>query len=103
MKIPSWLTSPPVPSKPVFAYGFLVVLVLLLVWNIQVWWSAPTPFPYDRYGNLVVALMLLFNHLAFYFRWSPGVTFVLRVLALGWSVLGLFYVLYGSRMLYFVK
>ncbi|MBN8422176.1 MAG: hypothetical protein J0L73_24895 [Verrucomicrobia bacterium] len=94
MKIRSLLTSPPAPGNPGFVYGFLVVLVLLLISNVHSLLSLPPSYPYDRHGNLVVALMLLFNHLAFYFRWPPRMTAAVRLLAFGWIVFGLFYVLY---------
>jgi hypothetical protein len=40
----------------------------------------------NREKHLVVflPLLLLFNHLAFSFRWSPSATFFLRALALLW-------------------
>ncbi|MFZ2281027.1 MAG: hypothetical protein WAW39_24725 [Prosthecobacter sp.] len=97
------LTSPAQPGNPIFAYGLLTIIVLLLIWNIQVLLDAPPSYPYDRCGNLVVALMLLFNHLAFQFRWPAGVAVALRVLALGWTAFGLFYVCYESHMLFPLK
>lgn len=97
------LTSPGQPGNPIFAYGFLIVIVLMLIWNIQVLMDTPPSYHYDRCGNLVVALMLLFNHLAFQFRWPAGVTVALRVLSLGWTVFGLFYVFYWSHMFFPAK
>ncbi len=97
MKIRNVLTTPPQQRSPLFAYGFLVILVPLTVWNVQLWWSAPPSYPYARYGNLVVMLMLWLNHLAFQFRWPPRVTIVLRLLALGWCVFGLL-ILYWSHI-----
>jgi hypothetical protein len=100
MKIRNFLTSPSYPGKPLFVYGMLAVILLLLAWNFQVWLSTPPSYPYGRYDNFVVALMLLFNHLAFQFRWPAAVTAALRLLAVGWIVFGLFYLCYWSRILY---
>lgn len=100
MKIRSFLTSPFRPDNPGFVYGFLAVIVMLLIGDIQWQLSLSPSYPYDRYGNLVVLLMLLFNHLAFQFRWPPAVMAALRLLALGWIVFGLFYICYWSRILF---
>ena len=103
MKLRSLLTSPPQLRSPLFAYGFLVFFVLLLMWNVQLWRSVPPSYPYDRYSNLVLMLMVLFGHLAFQFRWPPRVMAALRLLALGWCLFGLFYVLYWSHVLFPLK
>lgn len=100
MKIRSLWTSPIQPNHPAFVYGFLAVIVMLLIGDIQWQLSLSPSYPYDRYGNLVVVLMLLFNHLAFQFRWPAAVMAALRLWALGWIVFGLFYVCYGSRILF---
>jgi hypothetical protein len=82
------------PSKPnpVFAYGFLVVILLLLVERI--WWfiSLPPQYPYERYTGFVVVLMLLFNHLAYQFRLPTRLTVFCRILAIVWLAFGLFYI-----------
>lgn len=103
MKIRNILTSPPQPRSAPFAYGFLVFIVLLLMWNVQLWRSVPPSYPYDRYTNLVVVLMLLLNHLAFQFRWPRWGTVVFRLVALGWCVFGLFYIFYWSHILFPLK
>ncbi|MCX6848444.1 MAG: hypothetical protein NTY98_05955 [Verrucomicrobia bacterium] len=103
MKTRNILTSPPQLRSARFTYGFLVFMVLLLLWNVKLWWSVPPSYPYDRYTNLVVVLMLLLNHLAFQFRWPRWGMIVMRLLALGWCVFGLFYVLYWSPILYPLK
>lgn len=103
MKIRNVLTTPPQHWNPLFAYGFLVILVLLSIWIAQLWWSAPPSYPYDRYSNLVLMLMLVLNHLAFQFRWPPRVMAALRVLALGWCVFGSFYIFYWSHILFPLK
>lgn len=100
MNIRSFLTKPFAAANPAFVYGMLVVVLLLLIWDLQWQLSLPPHYPYDRYANLVVVLMLLFNHLAFYFRWPVAVTAALRLLALGWLAFGGFYICYWSRILF---
>lgn len=94
MTIRSFLTSPSRPGHPVYVYGFLVFLLLALAWIIRCSLYLPPSFSYGRHGGIVVVLMVLFNHLAFQFRWPGAVTAALRVLAVGGAVFGLFYVLY---------
>jgi hypothetical protein len=95
MNIRSLLTTPLQPGRPLFVYGMLALILLLLIWNVHQLLSLPPFYPYDRYGNSVVVLMLLFNHLAYQFRWPVPVTVALRLLAIGWLVFGCIYVGYG--------
>jgi len=44
--------------------------------------------------------MLLFNHLAYQFRWPTLVTVTLRSLAWLWLAFGSFYIFYSSNRLY---
>lgn len=83
------------PSKdfgPAYRWGMLAVVLLLLAWDIRRQLNLSPAYSGDRYGNLVVGLMLLLNHLAWCFRFPPTVTFALRVLASGWVILGGAYV-----------
>jgi|GEM_PF-3824723 hypothetical protein len=57
-------------------------------------------YPYDRYNNTVVVLMLLLNNLAYQFRWPKPVTVVLRVAAWVWLAFGCFYIFYLSDRFY---
>ena len=94
MNIRASFTEPPKEGSSAFRYGFLAVCLLLLAFHIH-WRLGLSPdYPYDRNGNGVVALMLLFNHLAFQFRWNTSVTISLRLLALAWLSFGCFYFLY---------
>ena len=75
------LTEPPKRVRPVFNYAMLAVILLLLAWYIY-WRNSLSPdYRGDRYGNAVVVLMLLVNHLAFQFRWPILATVLLRTLA----------------------
>ena len=88
------------PPHPAIRYGILVVLVGLLAWEIQSYRTLPPGYPYDPYSNIIVVIMLLFNHLAYMLEWHRHVAVVLRVLSLGWLVFGLFYIFYLSKVLY---
>lgn len=91
------LTEPPNKVKPVFSYAMLGVILLLLALNI--YWRANLPFDYpgDRYGNVVVVLMLLFNHVAFQFHWPILATVLLRTVAFIWLVFVCVYVFWIAR------
>jgi hypothetical protein len=88
-------------SKPpaygvAYRYGMLGVCLGLLGWW-AVWLAQLSPaYPYDRYGNFVVGMALLLNHLAFSFRWSRRTTLLLRVAACLWIVLSFVYLFYVS-------
>ena len=92
----SIFTEPSKPAHPAFQYGMLVVILVLLA--ADVWWRVSFP-PVDRYMNSVVVLILLFNHLAYQFQWPPLGTVAIRILAWGWLVCGLLYVVFcASRV-----
>jgi len=79
----------------------MLVVVLLLLANYIYWRITLTPgYTHDRYGNGVVVLMLLFNHLAYQFRWSASVTIALRLWAWAWLAFGGFYIFYWSHIIY---
>lgn len=77
---------------PAYRVGMLALILGLLGWNLWNYFHLPPSYPYDRYGNLIVVLMLLLNHLAFSFRWPPVPKRILTVLAIGWLGFGLLYV-----------
>lgn len=84
-------------SGRLFRYGMLTVILALL--GGYVYWLSgiPASYPYERHSAGVVVLMMLFNHLAWHFRWSPGVTRALRIFSGTWTVFGIVYVFYLSR------
>lgn len=49
-------------------------------------------FAYDQYGNLVIALMLFFNHIAYSFTKTGWKNRVMRAVAWIWMVLGFVYI-----------
>lgn len=94
------LTKSSKSKTPAYAYGILAVILALLAWNIRWRLNLSPRYPHDRNGTLVLALMLLFNHLAFQFRWPAMMTAALRILALTWVIFGCFYLFYWSHVLY---
>lgn len=93
-------TSSPLVRSSVYRYGILVLAVALLVhWGF--WLNGlRSDYPYDRYSNGVVALMILLNHLAVAFEWRKSVSFLVRLAALSWLAFGMFYVVYWSHVLF---
>ena len=66
-----------------------VILALLAVELLSSFHRTPA-HSHDRYENMVVGLMLLFNHLAYQFRFPAPATVALRFLAWGWMVFAVF-------------
>ena len=68
-----------------FKYGLLAIIICLLVWNVATllkWRN----FGYDQYLNLAVALMLLFNHIAWHFTKKGRLSRVMKTIAWIWIV-----------------
>ena len=95
-----FLDPPRPPAWSGFRHGFLVVIGALLAWNAYLLATRPPGVPGDPYGGLVLAIMLLSNHVAFQFPLPPRVTVAARILAVAWAVFGMFYVFYLSRALF---
>ena len=74
-----------------YKYGMLAVILCLLVANVThlLKWQG---FAYDKYGNLIVALMLLFNHIAYNFTKTGWKNRVMRAVAWIWLILGFVYI-----------
>ena len=66
-----------------FKYVMLVFIICLLVWNVALLLKRRN-FSYDQYLNLVVALMLLFNHIAYYFTQRGWLSRVMKTI--GWCL-----------------
>jgi len=70
-------------SKPLgvgYRYGFLALILALILLSVFV-------SPHHFWRGLLLPTMLLFNHLAFQFRWSRPVKIILRAFAFFWIVL----------------
>lgn len=67
-------------------YGFLALILCLLVFNVMhlLKWRN---FGYDQYGNLMIALMLLFNHIACFLTTKGWKSVVMKTVAWVWLVL----------------
>ena len=74
-----------------FKYGFLVLIIGLLIWNVAslLKWQN---FDYDQYGNLIIALMLLFNHIAYQLTKRGWLSRVMKTIAWIWIVFGFAYI-----------
>jgi hypothetical protein len=96
----SKFVEPAEPAHPAVRYGMLALILVLLAWNIHLFVTLTPGYSGDPYMNGVVVLMLLFNHVAYQFKWPHSATAALRILAWIWLALGLFYIFYLSRVLY---
>ena len=79
-------------------YGMLAIILCLLAFNVfqLLKWKN---FGSNEYlnVNLVVALMLLFNHIAFYFTKMGRIGRMMKIFAGIWAVLGLVYIFWVFR------
>ena len=89
-----WFLAEPRIRSAGFQYGFLAFIIALLIFQAVVAAHLPSSYRPGRYGGFIAPLMLLFNHLAYKFRWSQTVTIVLRVIAWVWIIFGLTYILF---------
>ena len=77
--------------KYLWKYGFLAIVLCLLVFNVFHLFKSQN-FGFNKYINLVVVSILLFNHIAFYFTKTGWKSRVMKTVAGVWTVLGLVYV-----------
>jgi hypothetical protein len=92
--ISNWLLAEPRVRSVGFRYGFLAVILALLLLQVLIVPHLSASYPHGRYFGYIVPLMLLFNHLAYQFRWSQTVTIVLRVIAWLWIAFALPYMFF---------
>ena len=74
-----------VPSF-LWKYGMLVFILCLLACNVFIHFKWQK-FEYDEYIVLMVTLMLLFNHVAYYFTTKGWKSWVMKTVAWVWIVL----------------
>ena len=77
-------------------YGFLGIILYLLVRCVMLLleWQ---DFAYDEYGNLVIVLMLLFNHITYNFTKTGWKSRVMKTVTRIWIVSGLVYIFWVLR------
>ena len=67
-------------------YGFLVLIFCLLAYALFILFKSKN-FAYDQYGGLMIALMLLFNHVAYYLTTKGWKSILMRTVAWVWIAL----------------
>ena len=82
--------------KRLWKYGFLVVILCLLVLS-GIDLVRSRNFGYDQYGGPVIGLILLFNHIAYYFTTDGWKSIVMKTVAWVWIAFGLVYILWIFR------
>ena len=77
-------------------YGMLAIILCLLAFNVfqLLRWRGSNDY---LNVNLVVALMLLFNHIAIFFTKIGWISRVMKIAAGIWAVLGLVYIFWVFR------
>lgn len=100
MTLRSIFVDPPAPRAAEFRYGFLALISALIAWSVYLFFTRSPAYRGDPYGNLILGVMLLLNHVSAHFRMPPRITVVVRVLAIAWLAFGLVYVFYLSRILF---
>ena len=77
-------------------YGMLAIILCLLAFNVfqLLRWRGSNDY---LNVNLVVALMLLFNHIAIFFTKTGWISRVMKIAAGIWAVLGLVYIFWVFR------
>ncbi len=82
--------------KRLWKYGFLGIILCLLVFSV-INLVRSRNFGYDQYGALVIGLILLFNHIAYYFTMEGWKSVVMKTVAWVWIAFGLVYILWLFR------
>ncbi len=74
--------------KYLWKYGFLVVILCLLAFNVVLFFKGRDSSSEKAFNlNLMVALMLLFNHIAYYFTTKGWKSWLMKTVAWVWIVL----------------
>jgi hypothetical protein len=82
-------------SQRIWNHAFLLLIVCLLFVNlIDLRDILQFEHPYENFGNIIVVLMLLFNHIAFNYTKTGFASTIMKALAWVWMILGLIYVLF---------
>jgi hypothetical protein len=73
-------------------YGFLALLLVLFVWNLMEFPERLHSQAPDRFSGMIITLMLIFNHIAFWCIPPGRLRAVFRAFAYAWVVFGCAYV-----------
>ena len=82
--------------KRLWKYGFLGIILCLLAFSV-INLLRSRNFGYDQYGALVIGLILLFNHIAYYFTTKGWKSIVMKTVAWVWIAFGLVYIFWLFR------
>jgi len=94
IKIPSSLSSEPqgnFAKSKLWKFGLLFFCLMLLTFNLFMISFHPEETDNAKSG-LIVSIMLLLNHLAFSFKFTPNTRVILRISALIFVTAGLIYI-----------
>jgi hypothetical protein len=89
---------PPKNAHPAFRYLLLIVTLALVAGAIYLRLTVPPAYRESWNRSLVIAEAALLSVLAYHFRWPAALTAGLRLLALGWAVFAVFYLLSWLRV-----
>ena len=76
-------------KNQIFKYGFLSIIIYLLFVNLR--HILKSDYFYDKFGGVVIVLMLLVNHLAIYFINKGIAGKVMKIIQWGWIIFGVVY------------
>jgi hypothetical protein len=69
----------------VYKHGFLLALICLLVFNLILLADLiRADYPYSKFGNTFVALMLVFNHIAYFYTRTGLASKIMKSIAWVW-------------------
>ncbi len=77
-----------------YRYAMLVITLGLVGWCMSLLWESSPGNRRISSALVVSTLMLLLQHLTFYFKWPRRVGIVLRIVTVSWLFLGMLYVFY---------
>ncbi len=84
--------------KGLWKYGFLIIILCLLAFNIFIFFIAQDFDPKSViYLNIMIALMLLFNHIAYNITKKGWISRVMKTVAWVWIVFVLGYMFWIFR------
>jgi len=96
-----YFVEPPKPTLSAgFRYGFLAFILIMLAVSVYGLITRPRGLFGDPYGNTMLFVFLLLNHVAFQFQLPPRLTVAARISAMVWGLFVMIYVFYLSRLLF---